>query len=171
MNNKCRFRIACFLFSFILAEFTELIPGAMAQQNSVQDMSHLKDAQSGGKSPELPAVNILVGWKEGSVQALNSVADLQKVERPEAVVMLGIQNAELRQVPAVLKRFPNITMLDLSHNLLDCETISGLRPPRSLKKIYLNNNKIDEACQDKLKSRHPAIQFTFTIPQLTQKPE
>lgn len=146
-------------------------PAASAQKAEAEDMSHIKQSAAENKVPDRPAANILVHWKEGKAQAFGTLAELQKVDRPEDVVAIGIQYAGLREIPSVLKRFPNISLLDLSHNNLSCETIAGLGVPRSLKTVYLNDNPLDIACQDKLKSRHPKLQFIFTISQLTQKPE
>jgi hypothetical protein len=147
------------------------IPAALGQKSEGEDMSHLKQSAKDNAFSEMPSANIMVQWKDGKVQVLRDLSELQKVDRPEEVVMVGIQNAGLKEIPPVLSRFKNITLLDLSHNALKCEAFSGLTAPRSLRTLYANDNSLDVACQDRLKVRYPKIQFFFTIPQLTQKPE
>lgn len=142
-----------------------------AQWSDVQDMSHLKKNTQEMNISQQPGANILVHWKDGKVQAFGNISDLRNADRAEDVVAVGIQYAGLREVPFVLRRFPNITLLDLSHNNLSCEAIAEWGVPRSLKRVYLNDNPLNEACQQKLKSRHPRLQFIFAIDQLTQKPE
>lgn len=147
------------------------LPVALGQKSESEDMSHIKQSASESQFSEFPSANIMVQWKDGKVLVLRELSELQKVDRPEEVLMVGIQYAGLKEIPSVLRRFNNIILLDLSHNALKCEAFSGLSAPRSLRTLYVNDNLLDAACMDKLKARHPKLQFVFSISQLTQKPE
>lgn len=154
MKSTPLIRLNVYLFWFSLLCSSA---GLRAQETpgALQDMSYLKEDVGARKQQEAGIAEIKTA--DGRVLTLENVMNLSELN-PDAV-MLTLQHKQLTTLDPLVMRLTKLEILDVSHNqLTDIDTrIFG--ELRSLKKVYVNKNKIPDAVVDEWRIMFPGIRF------------
>jgi len=151
-------------FSLFFVFLTIFLNGSLKAQ--ISDASSWKS-----ESPSSFAANknFLLHYADGRIIPFLDALELEGQRDIEKVFMITLQNEATMDIIQRVAKFKVLKILDLSHNNLSCDNLRNLELASSVKKVYLNNCNLDDACQLLLKSKFPTIDFVFEIKQTQKK--